>query len=300
LIPFTRLLMAGRKDYKQPRRYNVLMTSSHSDTKHFESHIKITTANKTALDYLAENTQLSKQKLKRVMSNGAVWLESSIGTHRLRRAKKILNTNEILHLYYDEAIQNSIPEPAELIADEGDYSIWNKPYGLYSQGSKWGDHCTIYRWAEEHLKPQRPAFVVHRLDRAASGLIILAHTKKMATKFSELFKNRDIQKRYKAIVEGSLNHLVLPYTISSEIDNKPAVSKIITVKALENNKTILIIEIETGRKHQIRKHLAELNYPIVGDRLYGSKQPTDNLQLQACYLKFICPVTKTIREYSLT
>lgn len=276
------------------------MTSEHTDKTRFESHIKITTANKTALDFLAENTPLSKQKIKKVMSNGAVWLESSIGTHRLRRAKKILNPDDVLHLYYDEAIQNSKPKPAELIADEGEYSIWNKPYGMYSQGSKWGDHCTIYRWAEEHLKPQRPAFVVHRLDRAASGLIILAHTKKMATKFSELFKNRDIKKQYKAIVEGSLSHLILPYTISSGIDNKHAVSKIISVKALENNKTRLIIEIETGRKHQIRKHLAELNYPIVGDRLYGSKHSTDDLQLQACYLKFICPVTKTIREYSLT
>jgi len=276
------------------------MTTAHSETTLFASHLPVTSDNITALQHLADNTPLSKQTLKKAMHNGAVWLESSIGIHRIRRAKKILQHGEILHLYYDENIQNSLPPAAGLIADEGSYSIWNKPCGMYSQGTKWGDHCTIYRWAEQQLKPQRPAFPVHRLDRAANGLIIIAHSKKMAAAFSELFKNRHVQKQYKAMVEGSPKHLTLPYTISDEIDNKPAISKIISVEPLENNKSILTIEIETGRKHQIRKHLAGLNFPIVGDRLYGSKLSAENLQLQACYLKFKCPVTGTIREYSLS
>jgi tRNA pseudouridine32 synthase/23S rRNA pseudouridine746 synthase len=276
------------------------MSPAHTETTLFESHIPVTADNKTALQHLADSTPLSKQKLKAAMHNGAVWLESAIGIHRIRRAKKSVHRGEILHLYYDETIQNSKPPAAELIADEGEYSIWNKPYGMYSQGSKWGDHCTIYRWAEEHLTPQRPAFLVHRLDRAASGLIILAHSKKMAAIFANLFETRQIQKQYKAIVDGSLDHLLLPYTITDQIDNRPAVSKIISARALENNKTILTIEIETGRKHQIRKHLAGLNYPIVGDRFYNPKQSAENLQLQACYLKFVCPVTRSIREYSLT
>ena len=275
------------------------MTSAPSEITLFESHLPVTSDNITALQHLANNTPLSKQTLKKTMHNGAVWLESALGTHRLRRAKKRLQRGDILHLYYDEAIQNSVPPAAELIADEGAYSIWNKPYGMYSQGSKWGDHCTIYRWAEQQLQPQRPAFLVHRLDRAASGLIIVAHSKKVAAAFSELFKNRHIQKQYRAIVEGSLHHLTLPYTISDEIDNKPAVSKIIATDELENNRTNLTIEIETGRKHQIRKHLAGIDYPIVGDRLYGFKQSAENLQLQSCYLKFNCPVTNTIQEYSL-
>jgi len=292
--------VTGQKACKRHKRYNALMIAGHSETTHLEFHNPVTGDNKSALEHLAGCTALSRQKLKKAMHNGAVWLESAIGIHRLRRAKKIVHSGEILHLYYDEAIQNSVPPAAELIADEGSYSIWNKPCGMYSQGSKWGDHCTIYRWAEQQLKPQRPAFPVHRLDRAANGLIILAHSKKMAAAFSAMFHNRRIQKHYRAMVEGSLNQLALPYTIAAEIDNKPAISKIIAAEELENNTTILIIEIETGRKHQIRKHLAGLSYPIVGDRLYGSKLSAENLQLQACYLKFICPVTKIIREYTLS
>ena len=270
-----------------------------SDTSHFELHIKANSSEQTALELLAENTPFSKQKLKSVMSKGAVWLESSIGIHRLRRAKKLIEKNNIVHLYYDENIQDAKPDTAILVADEGEYSIWNKPYGMYSQGTKWGDHYTIYRWAEEHLKPQRPAFLVHRLDRAANGLIIIAHTKKTAKAFTELFQTRDIKKQYQATVEGVIDDLTLPYKINSKIDGKQAVSIITAMKKTGTNKTLVTIEIETGRKHQIRKHLSELGYPIVGDRLYSSKLLEENLQLQSNYLRFNCPITNEVREYSL-
>lgn len=274
------------------------MTPEHTSSSHFESHIPLASANQTALDHLSANTPLSKQKLKKAMSNGAVWLESSTGIQRLRRAKKILNTGDKLHLYYDEDIQNTGPEAALLIADEGEYSIWNKPYGMYSQGTKWGDHCTLYRYAEQHLQPQRPAFPVHRLDRAASGLMIIAHSKSMAAAFSGLFKNREVEKQYRAVVEGRLGEIDLPYVISSDIDDKPAISKIISIENQGDN-SIVNIAIETGRKHQIRKHLSELGYPIVGDRLYGTGRSEENLQLQSNYLRFDCPLTNNTKEYSL-
>ena len=272
------------------------MTQDKLNPEHFELHSKASVAGQTALDLLAENAPVSKQKIKKAMQNGAAWLESSNGIHRLRRAKKQLAENDCVHLYYDAVIQGCKPTAAELIADEGEYSIWHKPYGMYSQGTKWGDHCTIYRWAEQHLKPQRPAFPVHRLDRAASGLMILAHTKKMAQVFSAMFKNRKIQKRYTASVEGKLDDIDLPYTIRTTIDDKPAVSRIISVQQQDNNTTVTI-EIETGRKHQIRRQLSEMGFPIVGDRLYGTGKSEDDLKLQAVSLKFNCPTTDQVREY---
>ncbi len=274
------------------------MTQDTLNPEHFELHIKARTAGQTALELLAESAPVSKQKIKSAMTNGAVWLESSNGIQRLRRAKKQLAENDTVHLYYDAAIQGSVPAAAKLIDDQGDYSIWNKPYGMYSQGTKWGDHCTIYRWAEQHLKPQRPAFTVHRLDRAASGLMILAHTKKMAQVFSEMFKNRKIQKQYRATVAGKLADIDLPCTIEMTIDDKPAVSKILTLQPDDSHTTVMI-EIETGRKHQIRRHLSAMGFPIIGDRLYGSAESEDNLKLQAMYLKFNCPITDKVREYEI-
>ena len=272
------------------------MTQDNLNPEHFELHIKANAAGQTALDLLAENAPVSKQKIKKAMQNGAAWLESSNGIHRLRRAKKQLGENDTVHLYYDAAIQGSAPAAAELIADEGEYSIWHKPYGMYSQGSKWGDHCTIYRWAEQHSKPQRPAFTVHRLDRAASGLMILAHTKKMAQVFSEMFKNRKIHKQYRASVVGGLGGIELPHTIETTIDDKPAVSTIVSLQEQDRNTTVTI-EIETGRKHQIRRHLSGMGFPIIGDRLYGSDESEDNLKLQAVTLEFICPITGQVRKY---
>jgi len=209
-------------------------------TDHFEKHIKIDSADITALEHLAANTPLSKQQIKLAMKNGCVWLESAHGIVRLRRVKKLLQPGEQLHLYYDETIQHTRPLTATLIADEGLYSIWNKPYGMYSQGTKWGDHCSLYRWAEQNLTPERPAFPVHRLDRAANGLMILAHSKKMAATFSELFKTRKIQKQYKACVEGRLDNLTLPFNITQDIDGKAARSKILFIEPQENSSEVII------------------------------------------------------------
>jgi len=280
-------------------RMNNATSDANPDPGHFECHLTVEHSDANCIDLLANNTQLSKQKLKSALSKGAVWLESAIGIHRIRRAKKIIAQHDTLHLYYDETILNKTAPEAELIADEGEYSIWNKPYGMYSQGSKWGDHCTIYRWAEEHLLPQRPAFLVHRLDRAASGLIILAHSKKTATAFSTLFQQRRMQKQYTAIVTGELTQIELPKTITQSIDDKPAITKIISATSDAANQSTITIEIETGRKHQIRKHLAALGHPIIGDRLYGKPPFEKDLQLQATLLKFHCPITGEVKQYSL-
>jgi tRNA pseudouridine32 synthase/23S rRNA pseudouridine746 synthase len=267
-------------------------------TDHFEKHLTIDIPDVAVVEHLARHTPLSKQQIKLAMKNGCVWLQSSHGMARIRRVKKVLQPGDALHIYYDAVIQNTPPSAAELITDENEYSLWNKPCGMYSQGTKWGDHCSLYRWAEQQLQPQRPAFPVHRLDRAANGLMIIAHSKRMAAHFSGLFRTRNIQKRYRTTVEGRLDNLTLPYSITQDIDDKPAHSKIISADAHED-RTDLIVEIETGRKHQIRKHLSQLGHPVVGDRLYGTKNSDMNLQLQSYYLKFTCPITNTIKEYSL-
>lgn len=195
-----------------------------------------------------------------------------------------------------------VVEPALLIADEGDYSVWYKPYGMYSQGSKWGDHCTIYRWAETHLQPERPAFLVHRLDRATSGLILLAHSKKIAQKLSSQFESRAIEKIYHARVEGDFSGYQTPTLIDKQLDGREAKS---LVRCLEYDVAINIslveVQLQTGRKHQIRQHLAALDFPVLGDRLYGGGQCEQyDLQLQAFYLAFDCPVTAVKKSYKLS
>ena len=265
----------------------------------FERHIDVDSSDITALDILGESTELSKQAIKQAMTKGAVWLTRNQNTRRVRRADKCLQFGDQLHLYYDEEVLGKKPDDAVLIADEGLYSVWIKPYGMLSQGSKWGDHCTINRWVERNLLPQRAAFIVHRLDRAATGLMLVAHQKKVAAYFSRLFEQRQVEKHYQAIVRGQFSE---DKKFDSDIDNKPALSraKLLKYDAV-NDQSLLEVIIETGRKHQIRRHLSEAGFPIVGDRLYGDVNDVLDkaLCLVSCFLSVVSPVDDTKKMYTL-
>jgi tRNA pseudouridine32 synthase/23S rRNA pseudouridine746 synthase len=254
--------------------------------------VAVPEAGGNAIDLLQAATNLPRQRIKHAMACGAVWL-SSQGRRavRLRRATRALQRGDALHIHYDPAVLSQQPPTPVLVDDAGPYSVWIKPSGMRSQGSKWGDHCTIMRWAEKHLEPQRNAFTVHRLDMPASGLIVVAHSKTAAANLSQQFKNRTVTKRYRARVKGDCRSLVEPVTVSTPFDGKQARSHIrCVVEDSGTLESVVEVRIETGRKHQIRRHLAELGFPIVGDRLYGDAQDADpDLQLTAVHLAFDHP-----------
>ena len=264
-------------------------------------HIIVEAAGSGAPELLAGSSGLSRQQVKSAMTKGAVWLTRGSNTQRLRRAKRKLCPGDEIHFYYDTEVLAEEPVEPALVADVGGYSVWNKPYGLRSQGSKWGDHCTVTRWAERHLRPERPAFTVHRLDRAANGLILVAHSKGMAAALSKVFRSRKIEKRYRALVKGRFASEAEPLRIDQPIDGKQAVSEVTKLRtSADGAQSLLEVRIETGRKHQIRRHLADLGHPVVGDRLYGTGEDDGvDLQLQAFLLAFRCPVSNTKVEYRL-
>ena len=265
-----------------------------------EFHVDVTDSSIPAAELLKQHSRLSKQQIKQAMKKGAVWYsESDTGYKRLRRADKTLKVGQQLHLYYDAGVLGLQVDAAVLIADEGQYSVWYKPYGMLSQGSKWGDHCTINLWVEQNHLPQRPAFIVNRLDRAAQGLMLIAHTKSAASALSGLFEKRAINKQYTALVSGSFpEHLIL----DTAVDGKNALSRASLLSYAPHTKRSLVcVEIETGRKHQIRKHLSGAGFPIVGDRLYGPGLDASsvNLCLVSTYLGFNCPITGLDKSYHL-
>lgn len=267
-----------------------------ADKKEF--HIEVKGATESPVVLLAIESGLSNQKIKLAMQKGAVWVTDNKGTHRLRRKSKKLNQGAIIHFYYDNAVLNEVVENAILVSDEGDYSVWYKPRGMRSQGSKWGDHCAINRWVEGNLMPQRPAFIVHRLDRFASGLILIAHKKKTATLLSNLFKNKCIHKTYKVIVKGSFPDECITY--NSQIENKNAISHVSLLEYDKNTDSSLVkVDIETGRKHQIRLHLSNAGFPVIGDRLYGDPESKTDLQLTAYQISFISPIDEQNKSYTL-
>jgi tRNA pseudouridine32 synthase/23S rRNA pseudouridine746 synthase len=267
----------------------------------FEKHIPVE-KDYLAIELLAEHCSLSKSRLKDAMTKGAVWLSSQYSTNRasrVRRAKRKVTQGETLHIYFDSKVLDAeITEPS-LIDDCLHYSVWNKPSGVLSQGSKWGDHCTVTRWAEQHLTSQRNAFLVHRLDRAASGLILIAHSKQAAAALSNLFATRQIKKTYHAVVEGIWSEQS-PLLIDQELEGKTATSRVSLLSTNDSDQTSLVsINIDTGRKHQIRRHLELCGHPIVGDRIYNDSQHHSDLKLTSVFLSFICPIEQTQKEFQI-
>jgi tRNA pseudouridine32 synthase/23S rRNA pseudouridine746 synthase len=279
-----------------------MSSSPETNAGRVEIHLSIEAPEELPIDLLHRRTGLPKQRIKLAMTQGAVWVTRGRNTQRLRRAKRLLRVGDELHLYYDAEILAQAPSEPILIADLGGYSVWQKPYGLRCQGSKWGDHCTVVRWAERNLEPERSAFTVHRLDRAANGLVLIAHSKSVAAALSSLFRDRKVEKRYRAVVAGDFSRQALPLRVEQPIDGKAALSVFEHLRLIaDGQRSVVDVCIESGRKHQIRRHLAGLGHAVIGDRLYGSGEDDGvDLQLTACFLAFQCPVTDERVEYRST
>lgn len=270
----------------------------------FELHITVDDAQTTIVPLLQSQCELSVSELKLAIAKGALWIGRGKQVQRLRRVKKPLKPGEELHFYFNQAVLDQLAPEATLVADLTSYSVWYKPYGMLSQGSKWSDHTTITRWAQTHLIPERPVFIVHRLDRAATGLILVAHSKAAARGLSSMFEHHQLEKHYQIIVHGNHSERAQPDVITQDIDSKSAKS---TFNCLEYDAkadiSLVDVKIDSGRKHQIRLHAAGIALPVVADRLHGdqSKQYTDDMNLQLCAvsLDFVCPLTGEQKSFKL-
>lgn len=185
----------------------------------------------------------------------------------------------------------------EVVRETPDLLVINKPSGLLTMPAR-GELAK-----EKHLVGllhQRfgKVFVVHRLDRDASGLILFARTEKAHRYYSGLFETRAVEKHYLVAVEGKVadkrGEIDKPLKqrgsgrVSVAFDGKASVT---SYEVLERHKsaTVLDVSIATGRRHQIRAHMYSIGHPVIGDRMYGDavKQARyPRLMLHAWRLKF--------------
>lgn len=197
----------------------------------------------------------------------------------------------------------------QIVYEDDDIIVVNKGYGLLSVGTGSAKREeTAYGLLKDYVKRKHPSnkiFVVHRLDRDTSGLMLFAKNIESQTAMQHNWNNMVISRTYVALTEGvvrtdegviksNLGETSQYEVYSTKEDGvgKPAVTR---YKVLERSHgyTLMEYSLETGRKNQIRVHSAELGHPIVGDRKYGAKRsPIKRLALHARTLRFAHPVTR--------
>ena len=264
-----------------------------------EIHTPVIYPGQHAFGLLSQQDKLSPDQIETCFKHGSVWLERVGKPVRIYDQYTPLKPGNKLHLYCNDSTLAACPYQPQLVQDFTGFSVWVKPSGMLSQGSKWGDHWTLSQWIQHHHFSERECFITHRLDRFTEGLMIVAHQSAINKQFHRLFEQRQIKKTYRAIVSG----LMTPdesINIDTPIEQQSAVTRILVISQNSATRQSLVeINPETGRKHQIRIHLAELGHPIVNDRQYGLAPFSGDMQLQACGLEFTPPDQENLLQIRL-
>ena len=240
-------------------------------------------------DFLLKISKLPPKEIGDAATKGGVWIQrrGKGKILRIRVLSDIVNPDDIVQLNYDPKVLR-LPEVTHLDAvyEDENYGVWIKPAGVVPQGSQASDHASVLRYVEKTRNKE--VFLVHRLDRETLGLMIVAYNSKAAAYLSDLFQKNKITKIYEAIVLGEMER-GHKETIKASLDDKEAITHL-TVLESKNNRSLLQVKIDTGRLHQIRRHLDFIGHPIMGDPKYGKgNKNREGLKLVASSLSFMDP-----------
>lgn len=205
-------------------------------------------------------------------------------------------------------------EGVSIVYEDNDILVVEKERGILSVATQNEREKTAYNILKNYLKEKNPKdkiFVVHRLDRDTSGVMIFAKSEKAQDILQTTWNDSVKERTYVALVEGNVkkdsdtiisylaeNKAMITYSTDNEEEGKKAVSH---YKVLKRNKnySLLEVNIETGRKNQIRVHMQDLGHSVVGDKKYGStKNPIKRLGLHAHTIVFKHPITKEVLSFT--
>ena len=245
---------------------------------------------------------LSKKSIKNYIKNKMVMVNNKVITN----SSYILEKDDNVMICYEKRV---IPKYDLDILYEDEYLIAiNKPCGLLSISNDKEKDITAYRMVSDYVKSSGKynyIFVVHRLDQDTSGVLMFCKNEKIRDRLQENW-NTVVKKRgYIALVDGKLsgNGTIRSFLMEDKRQfvysskngyGKEAITHYDVIKN-NCNYSMLQVFIDTGRRNQIRVHLSEKGYPIVGDKKYKCKSnPIKRLCLHANMLEFIHPVSKKI------
>ncbi|MBN1863005.1 MAG: RluA family pseudouridine synthase [Dehalococcoidales bacterium] len=267
--------------------------------------------------YLAEKyPELSRTQAQKLVAGGLVTVNDQVAKSGLK-----LNTGDRLRVKLPPPPNASLsPEamPLNIVFEDSDLLVIEKPAGLTVHPAPGHPSHTLINAVLAHVPDLPPADdlkrpgVVHRLDKDASGLMVVAKNSRAQLDLISQFKARSVVKAYLVLVRGQ----VTPDdgVIEAPIGRDPRHRKRMAVVAQGEGReartqyhvvrhigeaTLLEVKPETGRTHQIRVHLSAIGYPVVGDKVYGSRaDKLPRLFLHACRLGFKLPSTGEYQEFT--
>ncbi|MBO6233285.1 MAG: RluA family pseudouridine synthase [Clostridia bacterium] len=267
-------------------------------------NIKVNDESKKRIDaYLAEKTDYSRVTIQRLIDEKKI----TVNGKNIKASYKV-QLDDSIEIEEVEAKEISLKAqdiPVDVLYEDNDIIVINKPKGMVVHPANGNPDGTLVNAVMAICKDSlsgiggeiRPG-IVHRLDKDTSGVIIVAKNDKAHINLSEQIKNHEVEKTYIAIVRGNIPEneatINMPIGRSTKDRKKMAVTKsgknaVTHFKVLKrhNNYTLVEVKIETGRTHQIRVHLAEIGFPIIGDTVYSNGKNEWGVEGQCLHAKSI-------------
>ena len=253
------------------------------------------------LKYLEENLDMPKKRIKQYLTHGAIY----VNNNRVKQYNYKVVPG--MNITIDTESKNKKTLPFEVLFEDDHIIVVNKPSGLLTIATEKEKDRTLYHIVREYLVSKEnhaKVFIVHRLDKDTSGVVVLAKNEKIKNQLQENWNEYVSLREYVAVVHGHLKEesgrvvqkLMETKTnlvyVSRSNEGKEAITNYKVIKE-NDNYSLVNVSIETGRKNQIRVAFQSLRHPIVGDKKYGdSKDKESRLYLHANRLKMYYPVLK--------
>lgn len=274
---------------------------------------KTVTEEVTLLPFLIANwPEMKRTRLKQCLKFGSVRVNGKPVTqhdHALHKGAKV-------SIKVEKAARGApppLPSGLEIMHEDDAIIVLNKGAGWLTVALDSGKGRTAYAALTDHVRASNPrnrVWIVHRLDRDTSGLIVFAKTEPFKRVLQQNWHRFD--KTYRAVVEGVVKrdagtlrcHLNEEFSlrvrsVPPDEDTREAITHFKVLKR-GAERTLVELKLETGRRHQIRVHLSDMGHPIVGDKPYGAlTDPAKRLGLHACELRFEHPATEEKMRFEL-
>ena len=264
--------------------------------------------------YLSDNTEFTRSKIQKLMDNDNILVNGK----KVKNSYKVSNNDEIIIIDDEEEINIKAENiPIDIIYEDDDLLVVNKPSGMVvhpAPGNYSGTLVNALMYKSKNLSTLNGEFrpgIVHRIDKDTSGLLIVAKNDKAHAILSDELKEKQIKRKYIALVDGIINHDTgtIDAPIGRDINDrkKMAVTNINSKEAIThftvidrlNKATLLECILDTGRTHQIRVHMKYINHPIINDPVYNKNLYGDFGQmLHAKEIEFIHPSTKEKMKFT--